>query len=96
MEVESHLWYQLPLYVCDLLYITKKRLYNFDPLKPHFYIVKLGFTGYTLFFLFLHTNIHGNGDNLNEISNPLSGENKKNISVCRLLKIVHRLLCANP
>ena len=25
--------------------ITKTRLYYFDPLKPHFYIVKLGFTG---------------------------------------------------
>ena len=25
--------------------ITKTRLYNFDPLEPHFYIVKLGFTG---------------------------------------------------
>ena len=25
--------------------ITKTRLYSFDPLKPHFYIVKLGFTG---------------------------------------------------
>ena len=25
--------------------ITKTRLYNFDPLKPHFYIVKLEFTG---------------------------------------------------
>ena len=24
---------------------TKTRLYNIDPLKPHFYIVKLGFTG---------------------------------------------------
>ena len=24
--------------------ITKPRLYNFDPLQPHFYIVKLGFT----------------------------------------------------
>ena len=24
--------------------ITKTYLYNFDPLKPHFYIVKLGFT----------------------------------------------------
>ena len=34
-------------------YITKTCLYNFDPLKPHFHIVKLGFTGYTLFFLFL-------------------------------------------
>ena len=37
--------------------ITKTYLYNFDPLKPHFYIVKLGFTGYTLFFLFLLRNI---------------------------------------
>ena len=36
------------------LTITKTCLYNFDPLKPHFYIVKLGFTGvYIIFFLFL-------------------------------------------
>ena len=33
--------------------ITKTRLYSFDPLKPHFYMVKLGFTRYTLIFLFL-------------------------------------------
>ena len=26
-------------------FITKTYLYNFDPLKPHFYIVKLGLTG---------------------------------------------------
>ena len=32
-------------------------LYNFDPLKPHFYIVKLGLQGYTLFFLFLLKNM---------------------------------------
>ena len=25
--------------------ISKTYLYNLDPLKPHFYIVKLGFTG---------------------------------------------------
>ena len=37
--------------------ITKTYLYNVDPLKPHFYIVKLGFTGYTLLFLFLLKNI---------------------------------------
>ena len=37
--------------------ITKTRLYNFDPLKPHFYIVKLGFTGYTLFFSYFAKNI---------------------------------------
>ena len=37
--------------------ITKTYLYNFDPFKPHFYMVKLGFTGYTLVFLFLLKNI---------------------------------------
>ena len=33
--------------------ITKTCLYNFDPLKPHFYIVKLGFTGVYIIFLIL-------------------------------------------
>ena len=37
--------------------ITKPYLYNFDTLKPHFHVVKLGFTGYTLVFLFLLKNI---------------------------------------
>ena len=32
-------------------FITKTRLYNFDPFKPHFYIVKLGFTGVYIIFL---------------------------------------------
>ena len=40
-----------------MLNITKTYLYNFDPLKPLFYIVKLGFTGVTLFFLFRIKNI---------------------------------------
>ena len=45
-------------YPCAGFTITKTYLYlyNFYPLNPHFYIVKLGFTGvhlYTLFFLFL-------------------------------------------
>ena len=31
--------------------ITKTCLYNFGPLKPHFYIVKLGFTGVYITFL---------------------------------------------
>ena len=36
----------------DVLHIRKTYLYNFDPLKPHFYIVKLGFTGvYIIFFI---------------------------------------------
>ena len=29
----------------------KTCLYNFDPLKPHFYIVKLGFIGVYIVFL---------------------------------------------
>ena len=33
--------------------ITTTCLYNFDPLKPHFYIVKLGFTWVYIIFLFL-------------------------------------------
>ena len=32
-------------------FITKTRLYSFDPLKPHLYIVKLGFTGVYIIFL---------------------------------------------
>ena len=32
-------------------HITKTHLYNFDPLKPHFYTVKLGFTGVYIIFL---------------------------------------------
>ena len=31
--------------------ITKTYLYNFDSLKPHFYIVKLGFAGVYIIFL---------------------------------------------
>ena len=34
-----------------LISITKTCLYNFDPLNPHFYIVKLGFTGVYIIFL---------------------------------------------
>ena len=37
--------------------IMKTRLYNFDPLKPHFYIVKLGFAGVYIIFLILLKNI---------------------------------------
>ena len=39
---------------CD---ITKTCLYNFDSLKPHFYIVKLGFTGVYIIFLISAQNI---------------------------------------
>ena len=36
---------------CRPITITKTCLYNFDPLKPQFYIVKLGFTGVNIIFL---------------------------------------------
>ena len=38
-------------------FITKTCLYNFDNLKPHFYIVKLGFTGVYNIFLISALNI---------------------------------------
>ena len=34
-----------------ILVITKTYLYNFEPHKPHFYIVKLGFTGVYIIFV---------------------------------------------
>ena len=37
--------------------ITKTCLYNFDPLKPHFYIVKMGFTGVYIIFIISAQNI---------------------------------------
>ena len=39
------------------LVTTKTYLYNFDTLKPHFYIVKLGFTGVYIIFLISAQNI---------------------------------------
>ena len=38
-------------------HITKTCLYNFDPLKPHFYIVKLRFTRVYIIFLISAQNI---------------------------------------
>ena len=37
--------------------ITRTCLYSFDSLKPHFYVVKLGFTGVYIIFLILLENI---------------------------------------
>ena len=37
--------------------ITKTCLYNADPIKPHFFIVKLGFTGVYIIFLISAKNI---------------------------------------
>ena len=35
----------------------KTCLYNFDPLKPHFYVVELGFTGVYIIFLISAPNL---------------------------------------
>ena len=40
-------------------FISKTRLYDFDPLKPHFYIVKLGFAGVYIIFLISAQKNHG-------------------------------------
>ena len=45
------------VYSWPTTFITKIYLYNFDPLKPHFYIVKLGFTGVYISFLISAQNI---------------------------------------
>ena len=37
--------------------ITKTYLYNFDALKPRFYIIKLGFTGVYIIFVISAQNI---------------------------------------
>ena len=39
------------------MFIAKTRLYNTDPLKPHFYIVKRGLTGVYIIFLISAQNI---------------------------------------
>ena len=57
------LWHLIRVYTVFLRsilsseYITKTCLYNFDPLKPHFYILKLGFTGVYIIFLISAQNI---------------------------------------
>ena len=70
--------------------ITKTRLYNLDPLKPNFYIVKLGFTGVYIIFLILLKNIDC-GYSL-ELPRP-GGSNKfllKNTDCGYSLELPHR------
>ena len=45
------------MYILCWALITKTYLYNFDPLKPHFYIIKLGSTGVYIIFLISVQNI---------------------------------------
>ena len=48
-----------PLYqmLTAKVHITKTCLYNFDPLKLHFYTSKIGFTGVNIIFLISAQNI---------------------------------------
>ena len=51
-RIEKGDWNKVFLFNIDSFSITKTCLYNFDPLKPHFYIVKLGFIGiYSIFLI---------------------------------------------
>ena len=51
IKEEKNAQYKSALNTDATCFITKTRLYNFDPLKPHFYIVKLGLTGVYIIFL---------------------------------------------
>ena len=51
-------FYLVILYQSFCQIITKTCLYNFDPRKPHFYIVKLGFTRVYIIFLIFAQNIY--------------------------------------
>ena len=44
-------WENVPSDMCAKRRHHETRLYNSDPLEPHFYIVKLGFTGVYIIFL---------------------------------------------
>ena len=55
-QAKSH-WHGALCYTHKSCTITKTCLYNSDPLKPHFYIVKLGFTGVYIIFLISAQNI---------------------------------------
>ena len=75
--------------------ITTTRLYNFDPLKPHFYIIKLGLTGvYTLFFLLLIKNIDC-GYSLEPSRRGASNEYPKIYVFSRNMKYIRFVLSEN-
>ena len=73
--------------------ITKTCQYNFDPLKSHFYVVKLGFTRvYIIFFLFLLKSIdcgysleppHRGGSNEYPQSMFFKQNKKNNVYPCK-------------
>ena len=53
--IPIHFWKEV--FESKYIPITKTYLYNFDPPKPHFCLVKLGFTGVYIIFLISAQNI---------------------------------------
>ena len=51
MGLGCPLFWLTTVFMCSPVSITKTYLYNFDSIKPHFYIVKLGFIGVYVIFL---------------------------------------------
>ena len=52
INTTNYLFFQICRHLrTKFVFITKTRLYNFDPFKPHMYIAKLGFTGVYIIFL---------------------------------------------
>ena len=56
VNISSFMWANRHFLILTM-FITKTCLYNFDPLKPHFYILKLRFTGVYIIFLISAQNI---------------------------------------
>ena len=55
--MQMYLSQVIPMCAHSTCLSPKTCLYNFDPLKPYFYIVKLGFTGvYIIFLIFCSKN----------------------------------------
>ena len=66
--------------------ITKTCQYNFDPLKPFFYTVKLGFTGVYIIFLISAQNIDS-GYSLEPLRQGGSNENPQSMFWAEIWKI---------
>ena len=89
-SIENHQAFLLSFTGC----ITKTCLYNFDPLKPHFYIVKLGFTGVYIIFLVSAQNIDC-GYSLEPPHRGGSNENPQSMFWAEIWKILDFFLSEN-
>ena len=74
--------------------ITKTCLYNFDPRKPHFYKLKLGFTGVCIIFLISAQNIDC-GYSLEPPRRGSSNEYPQSMFSSRNMKKISEILSEN-